>query len=95
VSAKVTNTGARDGSEVAQLYVGIPSSDAPVRQLRGFAKETIAAGGSVTVDFNVTRRDLSVWDVAAQKWKLQTGDYKVSVGRSSRDLPLVGTLTLK
>ncbi|KAI0018481.1 glycosyl hydrolase family 3 N terminal domain-containing protein [Xylariomycetidae sp. FL0641] len=94
VTADVRNAGARDGKEVAQLYLGLPGADVPVRQLRGFEKKLIPAGATATVEFPLTRRDLSVWDTAAQKWRLQAGDYKVFVGRSSRDLPLTGTLTI-
>ncbi|KAI4592407.1 hypothetical protein KJ359_011218 [Pestalotiopsis sp. 9143b] len=94
VTTNVTNSGAWDGKEVVQLYVGIPGSDVPVRQLRGFEKPTIAVGETVQVEFAVTRKDLSVWDVAAQTWNLQEGDYSIAVGKSSRDLPLTGTLTI-
>lgn len=71
VSATVTNTGSVKGAEVAQLYIGIPGG--PVRQLRGFEKVWIEPGKEVKVSFEVTRRDLSEWDVGAQKWKLQKG----------------------
>jgi beta-glucosidase len=90
VYADVQNTGAVEGKEVAQLYIGIPGG--PARQLRGFEKKSLMPGESVTVVFPLTRRDLSVWDVEAQKWK--KGDYMVYVGSSSRKLPLVGTLTV-
>lgn len=92
VSATVTNTGAVDGAEVAQLYVGVPNG--PVRQLRGFEKPVLTAGASATVSFPLTRRDLSTWDAVAQKWLLQSGEYQLYVGSSSRDLPLTGTLTI-
>lgn len=94
VTADITNSGGVDGKEVAQLYLGIPGEDVPVRQLRGFEKPTIAAGETATVSFTLTRRDLSVWDVVAQKWLLQAGDYTVEVGRSSRDLPLKSTFSI-
>ncbi|KAJ4104165.1 hypothetical protein NW760_010843 [Fusarium oxysporum] len=93
VTANVSNTGSIDGKEVAQLYVGIPG-DGPVRQLRGFTKPAIKAGETAAVAFELTRRDLSVWDVSAQEWQLQQGDYAILVGRSSRDLPLQGTLSI-
>lgn len=92
VTAKVSNTGSVAGQEVAQLYVGIPG--APVRQLRGFDKVAIAAGASATVTFPLTRKDLSVWDTTAQKWKLQQGNYTIYVGSSSRELPLQSFLVL-
>ncbi|KAI1097380.1 glycoside hydrolase family 3 protein [Jackrogersella minutella] len=92
VSATVTNTGKVAGAEVAQLYVGIPNG--PVKQLRGFEKPVLKPGESTAVSFDLTRRDLSTWDVVAQKWLLQKGGYKISVGSSSRALPLTGTLTI-
>ncbi|KAH8774203.1 beta-glucosidase-related glycosidase [Hyaloscypha finlandica] len=92
VTADVKNTGAVDGAEVAQLYVGIPGG--PIRQLRGFSKVHIQAGHTATVRFDLTRRDLSVWDVVAQQWKLQSGKYYIYVGASSRILYLDGTLII-
>jgi beta-glucosidase len=92
VSATITNTGAVTGAEVAQLYVGIP--DAPVQQLRGFAKPVLEAGEKTTVQFDLTRRDLSTWDVVAQKWLLQKGQYQIYVGPSSRKLPLAASLQI-
>lgn len=94
VTVNVKNTGDRDGKEVAQLYLGIPGEDVPVRQLRGFEKPTISAGETVMVQFNLTRKDLSIWDVAEQKWLLQSGSYGIFVGRSSRDLPLLETVLI-
>jgi beta-glucosidase len=92
VSAMVENTGDVNAMEVAQLYVGIPG--APVRQLRGFEKVEIPAGGNATVEFSLTRRDLSEWSVQEQAWVLQQANYNVWVGSSSRDLPLSGSLTI-
>lgn len=92
VNATVQNTGERTGAEVAQIYIGIPNG--PVKQLRGFDKVKIPAGKSVQVSFPLTRRDLSSWDVVAQKWQLQSGSYDVFVGSSSRNLPLTSTLNI-
>ncbi|KAI1211555.1 glycoside hydrolase family 3 protein [Annulohypoxylon truncatum] len=92
VNATIRNSGDVDGAEVAQLYVGIPN--APAKQLRGFEKPAVNSSATVTVGFELTRRDLSIWDVVAQKWRLQPGKYGVFVGGSSRNLPLTGTLTI-
>ena len=92
VHATVSNTGSVGAAEVAQLYVGIPGG--PVKQLRGFSKVGIPAGENVTVEFDLSRRDLSEWDVVQQSWVLQQADYTIYVGSSSRDLPLTGTLTI-
>lgn len=98
VRAEVRNAGSTlAGTEAAQLYVAIPGDGQPPRQLRGFEKTALLEPGeSATVEFPLTRRDLSVWDVAAQKWRLQANstDYVIQVGPNSRDLPLRGTLTL-
>lgn len=74
------------GAEAAQLYVRIPGTRA--KQLRGFEKPTLWPGEKKQVSFTLTRRDLSVWDTAAQKWHLQRGSYEMYIGRSSTTLPL-------
>ncbi|KAK0739900.1 glycoside hydrolase superfamily [Apiosordaria backusii] len=99
VEAEVENNGEVEGKEVAQLYLGIPETGregekVPVRQLRGFEKVSIGVGETKKVVFELTRRDLSVWDVRGQKWRLGRGEFKVEVGGSSRDLPLVGKFTV-
>ncbi|KAK9774050.1 putative Glycoside hydrolase superfamily [Seiridium cardinale] len=94
VTVNVANTGSLDGKEVVQLYVGVPGEDAPVHQLRGFEKSLIPTGETATVQLSLTRKDLSIWDVITQKWLLQEGCYNIFLGRSSRDLPLSGTLQI-
>ncbi|KAH6954413.1 glycoside hydrolase superfamily [Fusarium avenaceum] len=86
LQATVSNVGKRSGEEVAQVYVAIPNS--PPKQLRGFEKVKLGNGKSTEVSFELLRRDLSVWDVVQQQWVLQSGNYTIFVGGSSRDLPL-------
>ncbi|KAF1961768.1 glycoside hydrolase [Byssothecium circinans] len=88
VNASISNTGSVAASEIAQLYLGIP--DSPARQLRGFERVRLEPGETKTAAFELTRRDLSVWDVRAQGWRVQAGRYGVWVGASSRDLRLEG-----
>lgn len=45
--------------------------------------------------FELRRRDISYWDVKAQKWAVAPGTYQVYVGASSRDLRLQGSFTVK
>ncbi|KAH8687319.1 putative beta-glucosidase D [Tricladium varicosporioides] len=95
VSVTVANNGTVDGNEVAQLYVSYPeAADQPVRALRGFERTLIASGASANVTFSVRRRDLSMWDVAAQEWAVVSGDYVFSVGTSSRDLRISQTVSI-
>lgn len=81
-----------EAAEVAQLYLGLPSSvpDTPVRQLRGFEKVLIKPGASVSVGFELRNRDLSYWDTSAKKWVIPSGKFTVDLGSSSRDLRLRG-----
>ncbi|KAK7414408.1 hypothetical protein QQX98_006686 [Neonectria punicea] len=96
VSVVVSNTGPVDGAAVPQLYLSYPEAsgemDFPVRVLRGFEKPLLKKGESKTVEFNLTRRDLSYWDVGVQNWvMLVEGKYGFAVGESSRDLKVKGT----
>ena len=97
ISALVRNSGSVAGSEVAQLYLGLPDSApwTPPKQLRGFQKLKLAAKQSTLASFELTRRDLSYWDVATQEWVVPSGTFKVYVGSSSRDIRLQGTFTVK
>ncbi|KAL5478754.1 hypothetical protein ACEPAI_2031 [Sanghuangporus weigelae] len=107
VRFNLTNTGKRTGKEVVQLYVSFPGNvhigdgpsppglyhDFPVRVLRGFDKVELAVGESKVVKLELTRKDLSYWSVVHQNWVMPTrGHFKISVGSSSRNLPLSGLL---
>jgi beta-glucosidase len=97
VSATVTNTGKRAGSEVAQLYLGDPSaSGEPPRQLEGFQRVSLAPGKSTRVSFTVTPQDTQWWDDSANGWTQTSGTYQVYVGDSSAlaGLPLQGSFTM-
>jgi beta-glucosidase len=97
VSATVTNTGQRAGSDVAQLYLGDPSgSGEPPRQLAGFQRVDLAPEGSAQVSFTLTPQEESWWDDSANGWTQTEGTYNVYVGDSSdlSGLPLQGTFTM-
>ncbi|KAF2205249.1 hypothetical protein GQ43DRAFT_446133 [Delitschia confertaspora ATCC 74209] len=97
VTAKITNSGAVTGAEVAQLYIGLPSSApaSPPKQLRGFNKLSLAAGTSGTASFALRRKDLSYWDSGRAQWVVPSGEFAVYVGASSRDIRLTGKITRK
>lgn len=97
VTATLSNTGDVAGATVPQLYITMPSSapaGTPPKQLRGFEKVMLEPGQSETVAFALMRRDLSYWDVVRQDWVIPAGEFGVSVGFSSRDLKLVGSVTI-
>jgi beta-glucosidase len=95
VSVKVTNSGKRRGSEVVQLYVGMPTEagEAP-RQLKGFSRVELNPGESKTVSMALNKESLSVWDEGAHDWKVYPGKYAVEVGASSRDIRSKGAFTI-
>lgn len=77
------------------MYLGYPTStNSPPKQLRGFAKLKLAAGASGTATFKLRRRDMSFWDEKTRKWSVATGEYKIFVGSSSRDVRLTGKITV-
>ncbi len=95
VTATVTNTGARSGADVAQLYVDDPpASGQPPLQLEGFQRVSLAAGASTTVTFSLTQRSLQYWSSSSNGWATSTGNYGIDVGDSSANLPLSGTLSV-
>ncbi|WP_329174666.1 glycoside hydrolase family 3 C-terminal domain-containing protein [Streptomyces sp. NBC_01477] len=95
VTATVTNTGSRAGSDVAQLYVTQPAGNGePPKQLQGFTRVTLQPGASQTVTFPLTQRSLSYWNTSSNAWATSTGTYTVSVGDSAAGLPLTGTLNV-
>lgn len=96
VRLTVTNTGARSGREVVQAYVGLPGSTVgrPVRWLAGFAAVTIEPGEQCAVEIPVSRSELAYWSTTAGRWVIESGEYAVSVGASSRDLRLATTVAL-
>lgn len=96
VKTKVTNTGKKGGAEVAQLYVGAPSSaNEPPHQLKGFNKIYLNAGEIKEVEFTLPARAFSIWDDKANIWKVVKGDWTISVGSSSRDFKATSAWTVK
>ncbi len=97
VRLTLTNTGPVTGKEVVQVYVGDVDStvDRPVRELRAFTKLELASGRSVPVEFELSARDLSFFSPDHGRWVLESGDFEISVGASSRDLRLRTTVTVQ
>lgn len=89
-STTVQNTGELAGASVVQLYLSMPSGSVPAgtppRVLRGFEKVYLEPGQSKEVKFDLTRRDLSFWNVEAQEWEIPRGKIGIHVGFSSRDI---------
>jgi beta-glucosidase len=96
VTLTVTNTGARAGAEVAQVYVTLPqSAGEPWKRLIAYKKVELAPGESKTVTMDVDPTYESIWDAAAKRWTRPSGEYRVMAGGSSEVLPLQTTVRLQ
>jgi beta-glucosidase len=96
VSFDVENSGLREAAEVAELYVGDPSSqiERPAEELKGFKKVRLKAGESQSVTLKLDRRSFAYWDVKSHDWRVDPGKFTIMVGDSSENLPLHETITL-
>jgi beta-glucosidase len=97
VSFNVTNTSTRKGAEVAQLYVGAPQGpiQRPIHELKEFARVSLDPHEVRRIHLTLHRNDFAYWDMTGNKWKVLPGSYKIEVGDSSRNIPLVAPLHVK
>ncbi|MGA7316695.1 MAG: glycoside hydrolase family 3 N-terminal domain-containing protein [Silvibacterium sp.] len=84
VTVDVTNTGDREGDEVAQLYLreNVSSVETPERALKGFSRIHLKRGETRTVTFRIPEDQLAVWNTE-RKWAVEPGEYTVWAGESS------------
>jgi beta-glucosidase len=93
VTVQIKNTGSVASDEVPQVYLGAPADipqgvQFPVRALAAFDRVHIAPGETKTVTLHVPERQLQYWSTKDGKWITVTAKRAVSVGPSSRNLPL-------
>jgi len=82
VTVQLTNTGTRDGEEVAQLYIAHPNikGKAPIRALKGFQRHFLKAGQTIQVSFTLTPEDLSLVNEATGQFYQPKGKISISIG---------------
>jgi beta-glucosidase len=86
-SVDVTNTGARDGAEVVQLYVRPhDAADRPVQELKAFQRVELHAGETKTVTLPLTAKDFALFDETKSAWVIPPGSYQIAIGTNSRDI---------
>ncbi|MGA2583532.1 MAG: glycoside hydrolase family 3 C-terminal domain-containing protein [Tepidisphaeraceae bacterium] len=90
VQCDITNTGSRAGEEVAQVYIheANPALPRPEKELKGFAKVSLAAGEKKTISIPLKRDAFAYYDPAKSGWVAQSDDFTIEVGSSSRDIRL-------
>lgn len=92
----VTNTSERDGADVVQLYVSAPGGVfGPSRELKGFAKVEVPAGGSVRVTIPFDRYTFRHWETLRGAWETEAGTWTIYVGPNVEDTPLSATLDVE
>lgn len=97
VTVDVTNTGGMAGKEIVQLYVADRESTVirPVKELRDFAKVELQPGETKTVTFTLDKRAFAYYSVRIHDWHVETGEFDILIGRSSRDIVLSKTVTVE
>ncbi|MFP4510924.1 MAG: fibronectin type III-like domain-contianing protein, partial [Spirochaetaceae bacterium] len=96
VSAKIHNTGARDGAEVLQVYAAFPDStvERAPHQLIGFEKVIVPAGQSAEARLHIPLDRLAVYEPDSASWTVESGTYHVLIGTSS-DRDALTTVKIK
>jgi beta-glucosidase len=96
VHVTVQNTGHRAGAEIVELYVHPlnPTIDRPIKELKGFARVSLAAGAKTTVTIPLERSAFAYWDVTHHSWRAVPGRYEIQVGASSRDIRMHSVVDL-
>ena len=97
VSFKIKNTGNVDGAEVAQLYVNDVESTIyrPVKELRGFKKVFLKAGEEKEIEITLDKRAFAYYNVNIGDWHVESGEFKILVGASSRDIRLEASVNVE
>ena len=97
VTLTVTNTGARDGAEIVQVYIAKPGAEIfrPAQELKAFARVPLAAGESRTVTLPLDDKAFRYWNTRTDGWEVEGGRYEVRVGASSADIRLTANVDIR
>jgi beta-glucosidase len=96
VTASVTNTGQRAGAEVVQVYVeDVEASVArPLHELKGFVRVDLEPGETKQVSCQLDERAFAFWSRRFGQWVVESGEFIIAVGSSSRDLVATEAITI-
>ena len=94
VSFTVTNTGARAGAEIAQLYVCCKNGSVyrPQKELKGFQKVFLSAGESKRVNIAFDDKTFRYFDTESNEWAVEDADYEICIARNASNVVLSDTL---
>ena len=90
VQFRIRNTGPMAGEEIAQLYIHADTQGMfrPEQELKGFAKVALEPGEEKTVSIPLEDRSFAVWSILENNWVIESGEYTLRIGASSRDIRL-------
>ncbi len=96
VSCKIKNSGMVQAKEAVQLYVCPPKGEVrrPVRELKGFEKVELLPGEEKTVEFTLDKRAFAYYEEKIHDWYVESGNYTIEIGASSRDIRLAKAVTV-
>jgi beta-glucosidase len=94
VSLTVCNAGKQAGAETVQLYVRDVESRAfrPEKELKGFEKVRLEPGEEKRVTFSLDKRAFAYWNPETSGWHVESGEFEILIGASSRDIRLRETV---
>jgi beta-glucosidase len=94
ISVNVKNIGDRAGKEIIQLYVKDVASSVirPEKELKGFEKVELLPGEEKTVTFSLDKRAFAYYNVELKDWHVETGDFEILIGKSSKEIVLNGRI---
>ncbi len=97
VTFTVKNSSAVKGQETAQLYIQDTecSFPRPLKELKGFKKVELEPGQSDTVSIKLCKKAFSFWNPETEDWFAESGQFKIFVGTSSRDIRLEKSIELQ
>ena len=97
VSLTVTNTGSVAGTEIVQLYVAKKNSELfrPAKELKGFARVTLAPGEKQRITITLDDKAFRFWNVKANRWEIEGGEYELLVGASVEDIRLCEKISVQ
>ncbi|MDQ8733228.1 glycoside hydrolase family 3 C-terminal domain-containing protein [Paenibacillus sp. LHD-38] len=97
VTVDVTNTGTVTGKEIVQLYVrdSVSTVIRPAKELKGFSKIELQPGEKKNVSFQLSKRAFAYYHVGLKDWHVETGEFEILVGASSRDIACSQTVQVQ
>ena len=88
ITCEIKNTGNLSGKELIQVYVNDVKSSVlrPLKELKGFKKVSLNSGESKSIQIDIPVKDFAFFDDKKMNWKLETGQFKLMIGTSSKNI---------